>query len=148
MCWSGCSLLVDDLKADAALLSSVLSGGRGRLPEATGYRHRRTMHVPCTPTLTLADISARQSDRHESFDQSTRTATLLDVARHRPRCAAAARRSESSAARRRRRPRLLTTADGRGAPTSTLGTLERCQRPRSASPADLLLVLETRRPQR
>ena len=47
-----------------------------------------------------------------------------------------------AAQRRRRRPRLLTTADGRGALTSTLCTLERCQRPRSASPADLLLVLD------
>ena len=47
-----------------------------------------------------------------------------------------------AAQRRRRRPRLLTTADGRGALTSTLCTLERCQRPQSASPADLLLVLD------
>ena len=38
------------------------------------------------------------------------------------------------------KPRLLTTADGRGALTSTLGTLERCQQPLSASPSGLLLV--------
>ena len=37
---------------------------------------------------------------------------------------------------------MLTIADGRGALTSTLGTLERCQRPISASAADLLLVLD------
>ena len=73
---------------------------------------------------------------------TTRTATLLHVARHRPRCAAAARRSvvARAAQRRRRRPRLLTTAVGRGALTSTLGTLERCQQPLSASPSGLLLV--------
>ena len=38
------------------------------------------------------------------------------------------------------KPRLLTTADGRGALTSTLGTLEQCQQPLSANPSGLLLV--------
>ena len=50
--------------------------------------------------------------------------------------------ARAPAQRRQRRPRLLTTADGHGALTSTLCTLERCQRPRSASLADLLLVLD------
>ena len=62
-------------RPEGCCCSAELSGGRGRLPEATGYRHRRTMHVPCMPTLTLADTSARQSDRHESFDHAHRNAS-------------------------------------------------------------------------
>ena len=62
-------------RPEGCCCSTELSGGRGRLPEATGYRHRRTMHVPCMPTLTLADTSARQSDRHESFDHAHRNAS-------------------------------------------------------------------------
>ena len=74
MCWSGCSLLVDDLKAAAALLSSVVvEAGCQRLQAIV--KHLRTMHVPCMPTLTLADTSARQSDRHESFDHAHRNAS-------------------------------------------------------------------------
>ena len=38
---------------------------------------------------------------------------------------------------------MLTIADGRGALTSTLGTLERCQQPLSANPGGLLLVTDT-----
>ena len=34
-------------RPEGCYCSTELSGGRGRLPEATGYRHRRTMHVPC-----------------------------------------------------------------------------------------------------
>ena len=33
-------------RPEGCCCSTELSGGRGRLPEATGYRHRRTMHVP------------------------------------------------------------------------------------------------------
>ena len=44
-------------RPEGCCCSTELSGGRGRLPEATGYRHRRTMHVPCMPTLTLTDTS-------------------------------------------------------------------------------------------
>ena len=36
-------------RPEGCCCSTELSGGRGRLPEATGYRHRRTMHVPCMP---------------------------------------------------------------------------------------------------
>ena len=32
------------------------------------YHACPTMHAPCTLRLTLTNISARQSDRHESFD--------------------------------------------------------------------------------
>ena len=37
---------------------------------------------------------------------------------------------------------MLTIADGRGALTSTLGTLERCQRPMPMRPSKLKLVLD------
>ena len=54
------------------------------------------------------------------------------------------RRSESSAEVTDGRPQVLLTRMRRGAPArgSTLGTLERCQRPRSAGPDNLLLVLD------
>ena len=46
-----------------------------------------------------------------------------------------------AAQKRRRRPRVLLTAYAPRCSGSTLGTtLERCQRPRSAGPANLLLV--------
>ena len=50
-------------RPDGCCCSTELSGGRGRLPEATGYRHRRIMHVPCMPTMsmTLADVLAKLS---------------------------------------------------------------------------------------
>ena len=38
---------------------------------------------------------------------------------------------------------MLTTAYGVWCSGSTLGTLERCQRPRLANPGDLLLVPDT-----
>ena len=47
-----------------------------------------------------------------------------------------------AAQKRRKRPRLLLTAYALPCSGSTLGTLERCQRPRSASPANSLLVLD------
>ena len=61
-------------RPEGCCCSTELSGGRGRLPEATGYRHRRTMHVPCMPRLTLADVCGRQPDSHQSFDPTSRNA--------------------------------------------------------------------------
>ena len=116
-------------RPEGCCCSTELSGGRGRLPEATGYRHLRTMHVPCMPTLTLADSL---TDMNPS---TTRTATLLDVARHRPRCTAAARRSESSAAatekaataHHRGRPRCSDKHSGHSGamPAATIGQSRR-----------------------
>ena len=48
--------------------STELSGGRGQLPEVTGYRRRRTMHAPCMLRLTLADVWRRQPESHDSFE--------------------------------------------------------------------------------
>ena len=67
-----------------------------------------------------------------------RCRTLLDIGidvQH-PRSAAKA------VQKRRRRPRVLLTAYAPRCSGSTLDTLERCQRPRSANPADLWLVLD------
>ena len=88
-------------RPEGCCCSTELSGGRGRLPEATGYRHRRTMHVPCMPTLTLADTSARQSDRHASFDHAHRDAS--------GRCSTSASMCGSRAAQREQR-----SGDGEG----------------------------------
>ena len=130
-------LQVLDLKAAGTLSSSAMTG-------ATCTRsHTIMVGLPCMyhAPSDWRSASTRQDSLTDMNPLTTRAGSLSNVARHRPRCAAAARCSESSQ-RRRRRPRLLTTADGRGALTSTLGTLERCQQPRSAGPADLLLVLD------
>ena len=98
-------------RPEGCCCSTELSGGRGRLPEATGYRHRRTMHAPCTLRLALSEHTRRDSltDMNPS---TTRAGSLSNVARHRPRCAAAARRSESSAAATEK----AATAHHRGRP--------------------------------
>ena len=88
-------------RPEGCCCSTELSGGRGRLPEATGYRQRRTMHVPCMPTMTLADVSARQSDRHESFDHTRRIAVK--------RCSTSTSMCGSRAAQREQR-----SGDGEG----------------------------------
>ena len=88
-------------RPEGCCCSTELSGGRGRLPEATGYRQRRTMHVPCMPTMTLADVSARQSDRHESFDHKRRVAVK--------RCSTSTSMCGSRAAQREQR-----SGDGEG----------------------------------
>ena len=54
--------------------STELSGGRGQLPEVADYRLRRTMHAPCMPRLTLADVWRRQPESHESFELACRNA--------------------------------------------------------------------------
>ena len=54
--------------------STELSGGRGQLPEVADYRLRRTMHAPCMPRLTLADVWRRQPESHESFEVACRNA--------------------------------------------------------------------------
>ena len=61
-------------RPEGCCCSTELSGGRGpagcqRL--YIGYRHRCTMHVPCMPTLTLADVCGRQPDSHQSFDPTS-----------------------------------------------------------------------------
>ena len=126
-------------RPEGCCCSTELSGGRGQLPEATGYRHRRTMHVPCMPRLTLADVCGRQPDSHQSFDPTSRNAA--------GRCSTSASMCGTRETQRGQRsgdgegrdcspPR----SDGHGALTSTLGTLERCQQPLSANPGGLLLV--------
>ena len=54
--------------------STELSGGRGQLPEVADYRLRRTMHAPCMPRLTLANVWRRQPESHESFELACRNA--------------------------------------------------------------------------
>ena len=133
-------LQVLDLKAVGTLSSSAMTG-------ATCTRsHTIMVALPCMhhAPSDWRSASTRQDSLTDMNPLTTRAGSLSNVARHRPRCAAAARCSESSQ-RRRRRPRLLTTADGRGALTSTLGTLERCQQPLSANPGGLLLVTDTLR---
>ena len=88
-------------RPEGCCCSTELSGGRGRLPEATGYRHRRTMHVPCMPTLTLADVCGRQPDSHQSFDPTSRNAA--------GRCSTSASMCGSRAAQREQR-----SSDGEG----------------------------------
>ena len=101
------------------------------------------MHAPCTLRLALSE-STRRDSLTDMNPSTTLAGSLSNIARHRPPCAAAARRSDSSAAATEK----AATAHHRGRPrcsdkhTSTLGTLERCQQPRSAGPADLLLVLD------
>ena len=73
MCWSGCSLLVDDLKAAAALLSSVVVEAGYRLGVA-GYYTRPIMHAPHTLRLTLANIQRKTFFKHESFDHAWQNA--------------------------------------------------------------------------
>ena len=107
----------------------------GHTPSCSPY-HACNMH-----SLNHArKHSAQTSDRHESFRPrvSDHCQTLLNICldvRH-PRDAVRA------AQKRRRRLRLLLTADGRGALNSTLGTLERCQRPIPKRPSKLKLVLD------
>jgi len=43
--------------------STELSCGRCQLPEVADYRLRRTMHAPCMPRLTLADVWRRQPEK-------------------------------------------------------------------------------------
>ena len=87
------------------------------------------MHAPCMPRLTLAD---NRRDSLTDMNPSTmRTATLPDVAQHRPRCTAAARRSEGSAvatekaatAHHRGRPRCSDKHAGHSGamPAATVG---------------------------
>ena len=107
------------------------------------YHACPTMHAPCTLRLTLTNISARQFDGHESFDHTRRIAVK--------RCSTSASMCGSRAAQRDQRSGngegrdCSPPRDGRGALTSTLGTLEQAQRPVSASPGDLLLVLDAPR---
>ena len=99
-------------RPEGCCCSTELSGGRGRLPEATGYRHRRTMHAPCTLRLALSEHSARlQSDRHESFDHTCWIAVK--------RCSTSASMCGSRAAQREQR-----SGDGEG---------RDCSPPRSAA---------------
>ena len=76
MCWSGCSLLVDDLKAAVALLSSVVveASCQRQTRRRLHYRLGRTMHAPCMFRLTLADVWRRQPESHESFELACRNA--------------------------------------------------------------------------
>lgn len=76
---------------------------------------------------------------------TTRAAMQQNVALHQPRCAAPTRRSKSSAEAPEKAASapLNLTAYAPRCCRSTLDTLERCQRPRSANPADLWPVLDT-----
>ena len=122
--------------------SIELSCDRGQLHLVPHHRGRLTIHPSCMPRLTLADHLSRQTDRHESFDHARQIAAR--------RCSTSASMCGSRTMQREQRCgdgegrecSASRTRDGRGALTSTLGTLERCQRPISASAADLLLVLD------
>ena len=108
MCWSGCSLLVDDLKAAAALLSSVVvEAGCQRLQAIV-------IDVPCMhhAPSDWRSASTRRDSLTDMNPSTTRAGSLSNVARHRPRCAAAARCSESSAAATEK----AATAHHRGRP--------------------------------
>ena len=54
--------------------STELSCGRGQLPEVADYRLRRTMHAPCMPTMTLADVCTGCAESHQSFNSAGRNA--------------------------------------------------------------------------
>ena len=125
--------------------STELSCGRGRLPEVAHYRLRHTMHAPCMPTMTLADVCTDCAESHPILQFRGRNAAELiaDCSTSVLMCRLQHPRSAAKAAKkRRRRPRLLLTAYAPRCSGSTLGTLERCQRPQPASPGDLLLVLD------
>ena len=56
MCWSGCSLLVDDLKAAAALLSSVVVEAGCQRLQAIVIDVPWSMHAPCAGALATEPI--------------------------------------------------------------------------------------------
>ena len=78
MCLSGCSLLVDDLKAAVALLSSMVVETSFQRSQTIVFdvpcMHHGAWVGPCMPRLTLADVWRRQPESHESFELACRNA--------------------------------------------------------------------------
>ena len=102
----------------------------------TVWHHACTMHGQIDARRCLAKTARKPGILRSRVPQ--RCMTLLDIGIdvNHPRSAAKA------AQKRRRRPRVLLTAYAPRCSGSTLDTLQRCQRPRSANPADLWLVLD------
>jgi len=106
--------------------------------------HTIMLSLPCMHHA-LSESRSQTFGRDTPTDMNpstTRAGSLPDAAQHRPLDVRQPRDAARAAQKHRRRPRVLLTAYAPRCSGSTLDTLDRCQRPRSASPGDLLPVLD------
>ena len=130
-------------------LASLQSAQSAAGAPYTGARcqHSRPSALPLRFSRYITRLPHVQVRCRPSSDNvpSRAVSGFMSVCHHSP-TANEARQHPRDAARaaqkRRIRPRLLLTVYAPRCSGSTLGTLERCQRPRSASPSDLLPVLD------